>query len=609
MDVMRMNTKEDLKRQLAQIDHKGYKSYKVLEGMYEFGAYRLSIDHVQGDPFATPSRVRLLYKNSNNIPQEFFCTRARKIAAEDYLLRRLHRSLRAASEGGRKGSGKSGLITACRAGQEVLERTAVLISKEVIEVRIEVGFPAYGRTIAARELEEILFSVLPEAARQSFAVCPDLERGLTKAVYLADDQEYIRKELEKRGLVSFVADGSVLPRESGISQRPMKNAVAFESPGSLAVTLELPHKGKLRGMGIRRGVTVIVGGGYHGKSTLLKAIERGVYDHIGGDGREYVITDRSAFKLRAEEGRCIHQEDISLFISHLPSRTDTVKFSTENASGSTSQAANTIEALASGSSVLLIDEDTSATNFMVRDEVMARLVSDEKEPITPFIRKVRDFYEQQGVSTVLVVGSSGAYLSVADTVIQMDCYEAKDVTEKAVKLAAQAKMGSFADKKSGDCNGMEKIRTGSADEKAQIVQKTLSEKQLGDFGMGAKSEKYLGDARMAERLGYAVRRKKIEKMRVHGWDTLSLDKSEIDLRYLEQIVDETQTAALGYILQYVLEHMADGRKNAALLAREASTKLQKDGLLSMMPKNYGAGAPAAVREQEILAGLVRYRML
>lgn len=556
-----MKTKEELKSHLMRIDRKSYKAYRELEGIYEFGAYHLSIDHVQGDPFATPSRVRILYKNTGNIKEEYFKTKVRKTAAEDFLLRRLHKSLREAAGDGRRGSGKSGLITACRVGQEVLERTAVLLSRDVIEVRIEVGFPAYGRTIAAGELEEILFRVLPEAAERTFKVCPEIERGLTRAVELADDQAYIREELGKRGLVSFVADGAVLPRESGVSQRPMKDAVKFRSPESLAVTMTLPHRGELRGMGIRCGITAIVGGGYHGKSTLLKAVERGVYDHISGDGREYVITDRSAFKLRAEEGRCIHKEDISLFINHLPSSADTVRFSTENASGSTSQAANTVEALAGGSRVLLIDEDTSATNFMVRDEVMARLVADEKEPITPFIRKVRALYRTLGVSTVLVVGSSGAYLSVADTVLQMDCYEAKDVTERAKKIAQ---------------------------EQAVIPDEETEQKTW---------------------ISYPVRKKQIEKMRVHGWDTLSLDRSEIDLRYLEQITDETQTAGLGYILQYVLERLADGKKSAATLAHEAFVKQERDGLLSMIPKNYAAGAPAAVREQEILAGLVRYRLL
>ena len=101
-------------------------------------------------------------------------------------------------------------------------------------------------------------------------------------------------------------------------------------------------------MGIRKGITLIVGGGYHGKSTLLKALEAGVYNHIAGDGREFVITDDTAFKLRAEDGRSITGVDISPFIKNLPNKKDTVHFSTEDASGSTSQAANLMEALESG---------------------------------------------------------------------------------------------------------------------------------------------------------------------------------------------------------------------------------------------------------------------
>ena len=355
-----------------------------------------------------------------------------------------------------------------------------------------------------------------------------------------------------------MADGAILPRESGISQKKMEGAVPFESPESLAVTLQLPHGGMLRGMGIRRGITVIAGGGFHGKSTLLKALERGVYNHIAGDGREYVITDETAFKLRAEEGRSIHEENISMFINHLPTKADTTNFTTENASGSTSQAANTVEALAAGSTVLLIDEDTSATNFMVRDDRMAQLVSDEKEPITPFIRKIRSLYQDLGVSTILVAGSSGDYLSAADTVLQMDCYRAYDVTEKAHALAQELK-----------------------EEKADA----------------------------ARWLRKPVRKKEIEKIRVHGWDSLSIDKSEIDLRYLEQVVDESQTAALGYIIQYILTKIADGRKTPDALAEEIAKKLDAEGILSITPKNYSAGPSAMVRKQEILACLCRYRLL
>ena len=553
-----MKSSEELRRQLRQIDHKGYKAYKILEGEYEFGAYRLCIDHVQGDPFATPSRVRIVYKNQKNIPEELFKEKYRKTAIEDALLRRLHRSLCSAVKGQRRGSGKSGMVTACRAGQEILERSAMHITSTVAEARIEVGFPAFGRTIAAGELETLLFDVLPEVAERTFRAKPQLLEELKKAAYLADDQHFIRQELLRLGLAAFVADGAILPRESGISQKKMEGAVPFESPESLAVTLQLPHGGMLRGMGICRGITVIAGGGFHGKSTLLKALERGVYNHIAGDGREYVITDETAFKLRAEEGRSIHEENISMFINHLPTKADTTNFTTENASGSTSQAANTVEALAAGSTVLLIDEDTSATNFMVRDDRMAQLVSDEKEPITPFIRKIRSLYQDLGVSTILVAGSSGDYLSAADTVLQMDCYRAYDVTEKAHALAQELK-----------------------EEKADA----------------------------ARWLRKPVRKKEIEKIRVHGWDSLSIDKSEIDLRYLEQVVDESQTAALGYILQYILTKMADGRKTPDALAEEVSKKIDAEGILSITPKNYSAGPSAMVRKQEILACLCRYRLL
>ena len=549
---------EKLRTQLRQIDHKGYKAYKTLEGEYNFGTYRLCIDHVQGDPFATPSRVRICYRNKGNINPEFFQNRHRRTVVEDYLLRRLTRTIRAASDGTRKGSGKSGIVTVCRAGQEILERSSMKITEDWIEARIEVGFPAYGRTIAAGELMQILFELLPNVAERTFHIQKTMLAELEQTVSLADDQQFIREELERHELVAFVADGAILPRESGISQRPMREAVAFQSPDSLAITLLLPHRGTLRGMGIRKGITVIAGGGFHGKSTLLKALERGVYNHIAGDGREYVITDRSAFKLRAEEGRCIHEVDISMFINHLPTKADTTRFSTENASGSTSQSANTVEALAAGSKVLLIDEDTSATNFMVRDDRMAQLVSDEKEPIIPFIRKIRSLYRDLGISTVLVAGSSGDYLSAADTVLQMDCYKTLDVTEKAKQLTVPLT----------ECRAQQKI----------WIKKP-------------------------------VRNKTIEKVRVHGWDTLSLDRDEIDLRYLEQIVDESQTAALAYIMQYILGRLANGKKSAAVLAMEAAEKLEKDGILSVTPKNYGAGPAAKVRVQEILACLSRYRLL
>lgn len=429
-----MKNKEDLKKELIKIDHKSYGMYKTLGGSYSYGNYILHIDHVQGDPFASPSRLRFeVKKETHGFPEEYYEEKHRRLALEDQVLRRFLRQLRQLDKGS-MGSGKSGRITTCPANQTVQERIAVVFSKDRMELRFEMGFPARGRTIMAKEMQKLVFDILPELAESCLFYRKwdtKSKSFLGKAVFLADDQKELRRQLKERGLTGFVANGAILPRESGISDRPMWDAVPFISPESLQIEIELPHKGKMIGMGIPKGITVIVGGGYHGKSTLLKALEQGVYNHIAGDGREYVVADATGMKIRAEDGRSILHTDISLFINHLPAGQDTVDFSSENASGSTSQAANLIEAMEAGAELLLLDEDTSATNFMIRDKVMAKLVSDEKEPITTLLRHIRGIYKTMGISFIIVVGSSGDYLSVADLVLQLDHYKVKDVTKEA----------------------------------------------------------------------------------------------------------------------------------------------------------------------------------
>ena len=382
-----MKSAAELQTLLRQIDHKGYPAYKGTKGKYQFQQYVLSIDHVQGDPFASPSKVSILVSGKvAGFDKACYESTHRRIAFQDYLLRRMAAKIKEYSFKA-KGSGKSGLLGISQPGQEILERSACVVNTENgdITVRMEIGFPANGRTINSGELGKILFDFLPVCVRQTLlsASCP--KEGLEKVLFLADDQQYIRRELKERKLVAFVANGANLPRKSGVSSLPMKEAIPFEAPASMEVTLDLPHLGKLSGMGIGQGVTLIVGGGYHGKSTLLEALELGVYNHVAGDGREYVITDDTAVKLRAEDGRSIQKTDISMFIRNLPNGRDTKAFFTEDASGSTSQAANTVEAMEAGAKVFLIDEDTSATNFMIRDELMQKVVSREVEPIIPFI--------------------------------------------------------------------------------------------------------------------------------------------------------------------------------------------------------------------------------
>ncbi len=575
-----MKTAADLQTLLRQIDHKGYPAYKDTKGKYQFQQYILSIDHVQGDPFASPSKVSILVPGRvAGFDRMCYESAVRKIAFQDYLLRRMAAKIKDYSFKA-KGSGKSGLLGISHPGQEILERSACTVDTATgdIVVRMEIGFPANGRTINAGELGKILFDFLPVCVRQTIlsASCP--KDSLEKVLFLADDQEYIREELIKRELVAFVANGAVLPRKSGVSSLPMKDAVAFKAPDSMEVTLQLPHYGKLTGMGIKKGVTLIVGGGYHGKSTLLEALELGVYNHISGDGREYVITDATAMKLRAEDGRSIQKTDISMFIRNLPNGRDTKAFYTEDASGSTSQAANTVEAMEAGAGVFLIDEDTSATNFMIRDELMQRVVSREVEPIIPFIDRVRELYEEYGISTILVAGSCGSYFHKADCILQMNRYQPMEITELAKKEAE-----SFS-------------YTLGAAEKAQKPDFSRVVKRDGAFA---------ADDRI--------------KLRTDGLDGFSVNREEVDLRYVEQLVDPEQLTTLSYMLKYMKLHDFDGRKTLGEAVEAVCDRIGEKGFGAFFggaghSAEAGAGGMvpgnlAMPRKQELFAALNRCREL
>ncbi|MCI8607248.1 MAG: ABC-ATPase domain-containing protein, partial [Hungatella sp.] len=387
-----MKSSSELRTLLRSVDHKSYPAYKSLAGSYQFGNFMLFIDHVQGDPFASPSslHVEILHRDAG-FPEAYYAQAPARVALQDHLTRQFSSQFEDYNFKA-KGSGKSGLLSITRCGQEVLERSACQITGQKIIARFHVGFPAFGRTINAGELEKILFDFLPRCVENSFFYRKLDPKKVEQAVFLSEDQQAIREYLKEHKLSAFVANGSILPRKSGVSDLPMRGSVPFTSPASMEETITLPHKGELKGMAIHEGITLIVGGGYHGKSTLLEALQMGVYNHIAGDGREYVITDDTALKLRAEDGRSIRQVDISLFIKDLPNKKDTACFSTEDASGSTSQAAGVIEGIEAGARLFLIDEDTSATNFMVRDEFMQQVISRAKEPITPFLERARDLF-------------------------------------------------------------------------------------------------------------------------------------------------------------------------------------------------------------------------
>ena len=553
----------DLARKLARLAGRGYKAYQDLRGIYQFPFFRLAIDKVQPDPFAPPSRVRIILPAEEaRLPKDTYHSPARRIGLENYLALRLQQEARRLSK--RLGSGKSGLIVVHAPGQEILLRSTVsVLGDGAVEARFFVGLPAAGRKILAQEAKRLLLEGMPVLAR---ALCfESADRAQLYAfVETNEDADFLRQQLPALGLVAFVAEGSILPRASGVDPRPASKAVPFESPPSLTVEVDLPNRGRIRGMGVPKGVTLIVGGGFHGKSTLLRALELGVYNHVPGDGREFVVSLYESVKIRAEDGRSVYRVDISGFISNLPFGQDTHNFSTPCASGSTSQAANIMEALEVGAKVLLIDEDTSATNFMIRDARMQALISKDKEPITPYLDRVRELYTKYGVSSVLVIGGSGDYLDVADTVIAMDHYRPKEVTAEA-RLVLQ-KFPSLRQKE---------------------VQEPLK----------------LPSSRVFRGVKFPKDRK---GPRAKGLEHILWARELIDLGAVEQLVSADQTRAVALALEKIVSPLERGRPLAQVV-EEIETTVREKGLLVLA--SGPRGDLAAFRRFELAAALNRLRSL
>lgn len=558
-----------LERKLGSIDGRGYKAYKDIRGSYDMEGFVLHIDHVQGDPFASPSKVRASVNHSvASFPEATYRNKPREIALRDLITRRFYR------EAGRigapnKGSGKSGLISIDSPGQEILERTSIVLNDRGVEARFFVGLPAFGRRIAGYRAIDMLTKEVPEIVKRSMYFSAYGEEDLLEHVRTKEDSVHLRSKLGSLGMVSFVADGSILPRRSGIDDRPMKEgAVPFSSPKSLRIKIDLPNKGEVTGMGIEKGVTLIVGGGYHGKSTLLRAVELGIYDHIPRDGRELVVTDPDAIKIRAEDGRRIEKTDISPFIKNLPFEGDTVDFSSDNASGSTSQAANIIESLEAGAEVLLIDEDTSATNFMIRDHRMQELVNKEMEPITPFIDKVRPLYEDHGVSSILVVGGSGDYFDVSDRIIRMEDYLPKDVTAQA-KLIVE-KLPTERTNEGGDSFGE--------------IDRRIPVRSSFNPGKG----------------------KRDVSIKTKALDTILFGTTAIDLSGLEQLVDTSQTRAIADAI-YKASRSMDGKRSLDEVLDIVMGEIDEKGLDVLSP--FPNGSHAEFRKLELASAINRMRTL
>jgi predicted ABC-class ATPase len=568
-----VRTNEELQTTLRKLDGRGYKAYRDLHGAWDLGVCVLIVDHVQGDPFAGPSRVRLqVSPETAALRAEWYEGRARSVALRDFLARRTHEACRRfGSE--RRGTGHSGEIRIDAPGQEVLETSAVVLTaKGGVEARLTVGLPAQGRRVAGRQAAVALTENLPAIAEAALMAEALDTNAVWRHLTTVEDARDLRSRLPDLGLVAFLADGAILPRRSGVDERPLPTdrAVPLRTPEALRVGVDLPHAGLVTGLGIPRGVTLVVGGGYHGKSTLLEAVQRGVYDHIPGDGRELVVTDADAVKIRAEDGRRVEGVDISPFIDDLPGGHSTRAFRSDDASGSTSQAASIVEAMEAGATALLMDEDTSATNFLIRDARMQALVAPEHEPITPFVDRVRQLWEDRGISTVLVLGGSGDYLDVADTVIALRDFEPHEVTEEARRVAADHPT------------------------------RRTSEGLRGLLTAGERRP-------VGESLDPRRGRRDV-KITCRGLRTIVFGTHEIDLVSLEQLVHPAQTRSIGEALVGLRGDFEEGETSVAEALDRVEAALEKDGP-DALARREPRGDLAAFRRLELAAALNRLRTL
>ena len=563
-----MSDRHQLNSTLLNLDNASYKAYKEIKGSYQFENFTLIIDYVQGDPFAAPSQLQVIIPQTvADFPTQLYQSHSREIGLRDYLARQFAQIANQMSS--HRGTGKSGLIAIATSNQEVLERNAVLIDTERIEVRFVVGLPARGRRILGRQAATMLCEVLPRIVISSLLYKSQNAIAIQQHVETVEDADWLRQQLSTKELVAFIPNGAILPRRSGIDSRPLIDAIPFQSPPALEVEFTCPNRGKITGMGIPDGITLIVGGGYHGKSTLLKAIELGIYNHIPGDGREYVVANPTGVKIRAEDGRSIAGVDISPFINHLPQERSTSHFSTTNASGSTSQAANIIEALEVGARLLLIDEDTSATNFTIRDRRMQALIAKDQEPITPFIDKVRQLYNDYGVSTILVMGGSGDYFDVADLVIALNNYQPQDVTARAKAIAKQ--YATDRNTEGGSSFG-------------QITPRIPLRNSINPS-----------------------RGKKEVKLKSRGVDEIAFGTEDIDLSAVEQIVDTGQLRAIALAIVYAKAKYMNQQLTIPEILDLVTQDITQSGLDIIT--NFPQGDLALFRRFELAAALNRLRSL
>jgi len=558
---------ERLRDKIITADGKPFAAYQGLLGTYRFERFVLFVDDIVVDPPGMPSRIRIRMDQAEaRFPNELWSSPVRKAALEDFVARRW---LDSARKVGRARGGRGG-ITIEAGGQEILPRTACRLAEDYVEVRAEMVLPSEGRKASARAAQALLLEDLAQLVDGALVFSNHNPQAAQRHVEVAEDAQALRAQLAERGLVAFIADGAVLPRE-GDSDRPLlSHLVPFQSPEELRVVLRTPHRGEIAGMGIPRGVTVIIGNAFSGRSTLLRAIASAVYAHIPGDGREYCAAVPDAALVQADEGRRVEGVNLSPFVSALPGGEDPARFRGDHVPALLAQAASIGETLEAGATLLLFDEDSTAPRLLVRDVIWRHLAPEAKDPVTPLADLIRPLYAEHGVSTVIAGGTGSSLPAAADTVLAMDAFRPVAVTTRAKQLA-----GEWPAVRVAEIRGFGGIH---------------HRVPLADSLAFLRGRKFRPDAPAPR--------------------TLAMARETLDLRAAAQLVDPAQTRAIGAALVYAVDR---GYVDGARTLREVLSLVEADvtsgGLDLLSSQEFPTGSFALPRRQELAAAFNRIRTL
>lgn len=407
-----MASEEVLRKTLKNADGKPFQKYKGIQNNFVLEDFEIIFDDVQNDRMGhTAIRVRVPHKKAG-FPEDMYDTKLREIALRDLIARRFRESARTHARSPiPKTSG--GEVFIPRPGQEILERGSVAISPYFIEVRFTADLPADGNKVSAVAMD-LLMERIKTIISESLYFSAYKQSKVYNHLQTYENAEFIRENLDSKGIVAFIADGSVLPRRDD-DLAPMVDAKEFVTDPALKVTFDVPYGEPISGMGIPKGFTAVTGASRNGKSALLDAIFAGVYDHIPGDGREYVITSRDAAFIMAEPNRPADSVDISMFVPETPEFDDTSAAKKEFVSSPMSEFVSVSEAVEMGSKLILIDEEYSNPCVMRKG-----FLADNEKIIS--LSEMGSSMGRQGISLVMVSGDESVIRS-ADNVLVVEGFK------------------------------------------------------------------------------------------------------------------------------------------------------------------------------------------